>query len=47
MYKADGSFYVGHFQHGKADGEGAYLTPDGLVYKGHFHNNNAQGEGKY
>ena len=47
MYKIDGSFYVGHFQNGKAEGEGAYLTPEGLVYHGQFHNNHAQGEGRY
>lgn len=47
MYKADGSLYVGHFLHGKAEGEGLFLSPDGLVYYGNFHNNRAQGLGKY
>lgn len=47
MYKSDGSIYIGHFEHGKAEGEGIFLMPDGLTYKGSFHNNQAQGKGKY
>jgi hypothetical protein len=47
MYKSDGSFYVGQFQQGKAEGDGVYLTPGGLIYNGHFHNNMAQGVGRY
>ena len=47
MYKSDGSLYIGHFEKGKAEGQGVFLMPDGVIYQGHFHNNYAHGQGKY
>lgn len=43
MYKSDGSLYIGHFDKGKAEGQGAFIMPDGVIYQGHFHNNYAHG----
>lgn len=44
MYKYDGSLYIGHFQHGKAHGKGAYIFPDGSFYNGDFVHNFAESE---
>ena len=48
MYKENGSVYIGHFEHGKANGKGAYVFPDGSFYQGEFRHNVAEtANGKY
>jgi hypothetical protein len=41
MHKSDGSYFVGEFVHGKAEGRGAFVFPDGSYYLGEFTNNTA------
>jgi hypothetical protein len=48
MYKPNGSMYVGYFEQGRAQGQGAYIFEDGSYYKGEFNHNVAEGiEGYY
>lgn len=44
---ADGSKYVGYWEHDKANGNGRLIHSDGDVYTGEFKNNAAFGHGKY
>lgn len=46
LYKNDGSVFIGHFNNGKADGEGVLIFPDGSYVNGKF-NNNMLKEGEY
>lgn len=39
MYYPNGSFFVGHFKKGLADGQGHYIFPDGSFYRGKMENN--------
>jgi hypothetical protein len=47
MYKSDGSYFVGKFSNGKANGEGAYFFVDGSYYEGEFVNNSANSDNGY
>lgn len=48
MYKKDGSFYIGQFDNGAADGHGFYITPSGDYYEGKFADDKAKDKhGKY
>jgi hypothetical protein len=42
MYKPDGSIYIGHFDHGRAQGAGAYIFANGSYYNGAFERNHAK-----
>lgn len=42
MYKSDGSVYLGYFNHGKAEGKGAYIFNNGAYFNGEFRNNLAE-----
>jgi hypothetical protein len=42
MYKEDGSLYIGHFNHGKAEGKGVFIFPNGSYYNGDFIDNKAE-----
>jgi|LakMenEpi03Aug12_release.lakeMendotaPanAssembly.Ray.scaffolds.fasta_scaffold2813416_1 hypothetical protein len=42
MYKQNGSLYIGNFNHGKAQGKGAFIFADGSYYYGDFNNNCAE-----
>ena len=44
MYKRDGSFFVGSFNSGIANGHGLYILPDGSYYEGAIYNNMAESE---
>lgn len=44
MLKEDGSVYIGHFDHGKAQGAGVFIFPNGSYYKGDFKDNKAESQ---
>ena len=47
MYKSDGSVYLGYFNHGKAEGKGAYIFNNGAYFNGEFRNNLAETQNGY
>ncbi len=42
MFFNDGSYFIGHFQNGLAEGEGYYLMANGDWYRGGIHQNEAE-----
>lgn len=48
MYKSDGSFFIGKFEEGRAQGAGLYVLPDGAYFEGELLDNCAHCErGRY
>ena len=42
MFKKDGAYFIGKFEHGKAEGKGFYINDEGAYYEGNFSNNLAK-----